>query len=114
MSMIPRAASPQAARLEPAIALGELLREHPDLPPANWSIDRDGGPLRGSLQQPYGFDALTAYADTFGGSIRPSCEFAMAGHHFRSHTLSATWREVGLEVTVIVPLGQADPGAVVA
>ena len=99
-------ASPQLA---PATALVQLLQEHQTLPEALWTVN--GAELRGHVYGPAAgcFDALRAYAETFGGSIRPRHSYELGGQTLRVQELTTCWRDVRLVVAVSVPEGMHDP-----
>ncbi|MEU8473703.1 hypothetical protein [Streptomyces hygroscopicus] len=99
--------SPQIA---PATALGQLLQEHPELPPVEWTVPRTHGVLKGALYaDDHPFEVLRAYADVLGGSIRPDTspgsEFESAGLRRRVHRLTATWRDVTVIVEATATVG---------
>ncbi|MEU9792944.1 hypothetical protein AB0E27_20340 [Streptomyces sparsogenes] len=99
--------SPQIA---PATALGQLLQEHPELPPLEWSIPRTHGVLRGVLYaDDHPFEVLRAYAEVLGGAIRPGDrpgdEFESCGLRRRMHRLTATWRDVTVVVEASATVG---------
>ncbi|WP_413102280.1 hypothetical protein [Streptomyces sp. Inha503] len=99
--------SPQIA---PATALGQLLSEHPELPPVEWTVPRTHGVLKGALfADDHPFEVLRAYADVFGGSIRPDtspgAEFESAGLVRRVHRLTTTWRDVPIVVEATATVG---------
>lgn len=98
--------SPQIA---PATALVQLLQEHPGLPEAIWTVN--GPTLRGHVYGPNAgnFDALRAYAEALGGSIRPRHSYSSCGETLRLHELTTCWRDVRLAVAVSVPEGLHDP-----
>jgi hypothetical protein len=101
-----------------ALALTQLLTEHPELAPANWQIARDGG-LVGTVAVHADSDelhaAIRAYAEVLGGTVHE--------HHFQSReagpsqsvSLLATWRDAEVSVwgTCVVPAG-AQQSAVAA
>ncbi|MFY0511840.1 hypothetical protein ACOMD4_15860 [Streptomyces anulatus] len=88
-------------QLGAATALVQLLSENPNLPAATWTIGEHA--LHGHLHEG-GFGALGRYAGVLGGSIRPVADFPLDGQAMRSHYLCATWRDVAVEVVVIVPV----------
>ncbi|CAL9501550.1 hypothetical protein [Streptomyces sp. enrichment culture] len=89
-----------------AIALVQLLMEHPTLPVAAWSIDSIIPTLHGHLHEG-GMEALAAYADVLGGSIRAGHEYPYQGQRLRSHRLSTVWRDVRVEIAVALPVASA-------
>ncbi|WP_063735576.1 hypothetical protein [Streptomyces sp. RTd22] len=102
-------ANQPSSQLTPATALVQILKEHPDLPEALWTVN--GATLNGHVYGPNvgNFDALRAYAETFGGSIRPRHSYDLDGQTLRVHELTARWRDVRLVVAVSVPEGMRDP-----
>lgn len=91
-------------QLAPAMALVELLRTHPELPPASWDIQESNKPtLHGHIHRG-DMGALRVYAEALGGSIRPVHDFELAGQAVRSHYLTTVWRDVPVELVVVVPL----------
>jgi hypothetical protein len=91
-------------QLAPAMALVELLQAHPELPAVSWDIQEGGKPvLHGHIHRG-DMDALRAYAEVLGGGIRPVQDFVLAGRPVRSHYLTTVWRDVPVELVVVVPL----------
>ncbi|MGX1483386.1 hypothetical protein RKD45_002462 [Streptomyces griseus] len=88
-------------QLGAASALVQLLAENPDLPQAAWSIDL--GTLHGHIHDG-SFVELGRYAGVLGGSIRPRHDFPLNGRVMRAHYLSSTWRDVPVEVVVVLPV----------
>lgn len=88
-------------QLGAATALVQLLSENPSLPMASWSVGEFA--LHGHLHDG-GFGALGRYAGVLGGSIRPGVDFRLDGRALRSHRLSATWRDIPVQVEVILPV----------
>ncbi|WP_228988632.1 hypothetical protein [Streptomyces sp. DH8] len=88
-------------QLGAATALVQLLSEYPTLPRATWYVD--GVALHGHLHDA-GFEELGMYAARLGGSIRPQDEFELRGEMVRSHYLRTTWRDVPVEIVVLVPV----------
>lgn len=86
-----------------AVALAQLLQEHPDLPVAGWSIGTETGSLHGHLHMPCGLGELEQYARVLGGSIRPHRDYELQGRMMRPHYLTATWRDVTVSVVVALP-----------
>ncbi|MEV6081273.1 hypothetical protein AB0L80_40195 [Streptomyces sp. NPDC052069] len=89
-------------QLGAAQALVQLLTEFPTLSPASWSLDQCSGALHGHVHDAE-FDALTAYAEVLGGSVRPGGDYWFEGQMVRPHRLHATWRDVRVEVVVVLP-----------
>ncbi|MCX4601171.1 hypothetical protein OG402_11800 [Streptomyces anulatus] len=90
-------------QLGAATALVQLLSENPHLPAATWTVGEHA--LHGHLHEG-GFGALGRYAGVLGGSIRPVADFPLDGQAMRSHYLCATWRDVAVEVVVVLPVAQ--------
>lgn len=88
-------------QLGAATALVQLLSENPALPAATWTIGEHA--LHGHLHEG-GFGALGRYAGVLGGSIRPGVDFRLDGRALRAHRLSATWRDIPVQVEVILPV----------
>lgn len=88
-------------QLGAATALVQLLSENPGLPAATWTVGEYA--LHGHLHEG-GFGALGRYAGVLGGAIRPVADFPLGGQAMRSHYLYATWRDVAVEVVVVVPV----------
>lgn len=89
-------------QLGAALALVQLLQEHPELPVASWSVGEFA--LHGHLHEG-GFGALGRYAGVLGGSIRPGRnDYPVGGRMVRSHHLHATWRDIPVEVVVVLPV----------
>lgn len=89
-------------QLGAALALVQLLTEHPQLPHASWSVTEDSSTLHGHIHQA-SFTALGQFAGVLGGSVRPGRDFPIAGEMKRPHTLYSTWRDVPVSVTVVLP-----------
>lgn len=98
--------NPQTA---PALALVQLLTEHPGLPTANWTIDAISGGLHGHLHVE-SFGALNAFVRLMGGSVRAGNKTHPAGdHEVRHHWLTATWRDVEVTVAIALPVPASLP-----
>lgn len=96
-------------QIAPAMALVQLLTEHPNLPAANWSVDAYNGSLHGHLHVE-SFGALNAYVRLMGGSVRASKRTRLAGdHEVRTHWLSTRWRDVPVEVAIALPVPASLP-----
>jgi hypothetical protein len=92
-----------STQLSAATALAQLLTEHPELPTAAWSIGSVIPDLHGSVYD--GIDSIAAYADVLGGSISAAQEtFTLRGRQVRRHVLSTVWRDVPVEVSVVLPV----------
>lgn len=103
-------ASSSQTQLSAALALSQLLQEHPELPEASWSIGSIIPDLHGSVYG--GMAPLVAYAEVLGGSVRAAQEtFTLRGQQVRRHVLSAVWRDVRVEVAVVLPVSVAQVAA---
>ncbi|WP_406143686.1 hypothetical protein [Streptomyces anulatus] len=89
-------------QLGAATALVQLLSENPQLPAATWSIGEFA--LHGHLHG--GFGALGRYAGVLGGSIRPVADYPFDGRMVRTHRLSSVWRDIPVQVDVVLPVAQ--------
>ncbi|MER6235897.1 hypothetical protein ABT185_07450 [Streptomyces clavifer] len=88
-------------QLSAATALVQLLTEYPDLPPATWSIQLET--LHGHIHDA-SFAELETYAQVIGGSIRPHGDFFLRDQMVRPHYLTTMWRDVSVEVVVVLPV----------
>ncbi|MFD9764764.1 hypothetical protein ACFWXI_14680 [[Kitasatospora] papulosa] len=88
-------------QLGAASALVQLLAENPDLPLASWSIGEFT--LHGHIHDA-SFAELETYAQVLGGSIRPHGDFVLRGETVRPHYLHSMWRDVPVEVVVVLPV----------
>lgn len=92
-----------STQLSAATALAQLLTEHPELPNASWSIGSIIPDLHGLVYG--GMEPFAAYAEVLGGSVRAAEEtFTLRGRQVRRHVLSAVWRDVPVEVAVVLPV----------
>ena len=92
-------------QLGAAMALVQLLQEHPELPRAYWHVGAGLDLLDGQLWgDSASFDTLRAYANVLGGSIRAGHDFERNGQTLRSHQLVTVWRDVAVELRVSLPL----------
>jgi hypothetical protein len=97
-------ATSSQTQLSAAIALTQLLREHPELPETGWTIGSIYGELRGHVHEG-GMAALSVYAEVLGGSIRADqTTYERQGQQVRAHRLSAVWRDVAVEIAVVLPV----------
>ncbi|WP_439947263.1 hypothetical protein [Streptomyces sp. BBFR109] len=96
-------ATSSQTQLSAALALAQLLQEHPTLPVAGWSIDSIFPVLHGHVHEE-DMAALAAFAEVLGGSIRPNHEYEYQGRKVRSHRLSAVWRDVRVEIAIVLPV----------
>jgi hypothetical protein len=96
----------KSTQLSAATALVQLLQEHPELPEAGWSIGSVIADLHGSLYG--GMESLAAYAEVLGGSVRSAMDtFEVRGQRVRRHVLKTVWRDVPVEVAVLLPAAVA-------
>ena len=87
-----------------ATALVQLLKEHPDLPEASWSIGTILPVLHGHVHEG-GMASLAAYAEVLGGSVRAGENtYMLCGQEMRGHTLHTVWRDVRVVVAVALPV----------
>lgn len=91
------------AQRAPVEALRQLIHEYGSLPRLEWSIKVDGT-LGGTHYGTHtALDVLRAYEDVLGGLIEPTeVAFRLQGWPMRMHQLTATWRDVRVEVRVPV------------
>jgi hypothetical protein len=93
-------ASSSQTQVSAALALTQLLTEHPELPPARWSIARDGL-LSGTVDVHAEYDireTLRAYAAFLGGNVHEAHYTSPDGRPSLSASLYATWRDVQINV----------------
>lgn len=99
--------NPQAS---PAVVLGQLIAEYPELPPVEWNIRINDGALHGVhylAEEP--FELLRLYAEVLGGSIRPEPTETYTSDsrgEREMHELSARWRDVRIVVRVAVTVAR--------
>jgi hypothetical protein len=98
----------QPTQLASASALVQLLTEHPTLPAAAWQVDGDRlvGTLHGETATDY--EQLYAYDRVVGGRIHGRWDFESLGRSLRSVSLRAVWRDVQVEVRLLVPAAVDD------
>lgn len=95
--------NPQAGA---ALALVQLLTEHPELPRATWYVGDESGDLHGHLHAE--FDAFTEYVHLLGGSVRAAKNTRLVdGREVRSCWLTAMWRDVPVTVAITLPVQDA-------
>lgn len=96
-------------QLGSALALAQLLTEHPELPIASWSIGPILGDLHGHLHEE-SFAPVRAYMAVLGGTIRGAKRNRRVGdHEVRTHWLSTVWRDVPVEVAFDLPVASSLP-----
>ena len=94
----------KSTQLSAATALVQLLTEHPELSEhMTWSIGRTQPTLVGYVHDG-GMRLLSECAEAMGGSIRAGHESERGGRLMRQHVLSATWRDVPVEVLLSLPV----------
>jgi hypothetical protein len=87
-----------------AVALVQLLSEHPELPQASWSIGSIYAELHGHVHDG-GMAELAAYAEVIGGSVRADENtYDLQGREMRAHRLTAVWRDVRVQIVVALPV----------
>ncbi|MFD4968876.1 hypothetical protein [Streptomyces sp. NPDC058424] len=104
------------------LALMQLLQEHPELPVARWSIERDGllsGTIAIHADATTLQEGMRAYAGVLGGHVHEQHFQSPDGGPSLSVSLYTTWRDVQVNVwgTCVVPAGakaQAPAGEQVA
>lgn len=89
-------------QLAPAMALVELLREHPELPPVGWSIGESSTLVGTLMTDGDGLSVVAAYAEVIGGSVRTS-DFDRNGDHRLTGNVRTVWRDVTVDVWVSYP-----------
>lgn len=99
-------------QLAPALALSQLLSEHPVRPLTTWSILNDR--LEGRVFGPEagGEQAVAWWADVLGAVPVPWGFYEYDGQRLREFEVSATWRDVRVVVLVAVPV-VLEPSALV-
>ncbi|GHI91689.1 hypothetical protein [Streptomyces olivaceus] len=96
----------QSTQLSAATALVELVKEHPELPVATWTIGSIIPNLAGHLYG--GVEDLAAYQEVLGGSLRAAVgTYVLRGQEVRRHVLKTVWRDVPVEVAVALPVAQS-------
>jgi lysozyme family protein len=97
-------ASSSQTQLSAAIALVQLLQEHPELSDhITWSIPRTLPTLTGYIHD-NGMRVLADCARILGGSVRAGKSYKRDDQWVRQHVLSATWRDASVEVVVSAPV----------
>ncbi|MFJ8538101.1 hypothetical protein [Streptomyces sp. NPDC093591] len=92
-----------STQISAATALVQLLKEHPELPEAGWSIGSVITELRGFVHTDT-MAALVAYQDVLGGDVHAANCYEHLGRTLRRHVLNAVWRDVPVEVVVSLPV----------
>ncbi|WP_019328865.1 hypothetical protein [Streptomyces sp. TOR3209] len=87
-----------------AVALVQLLEEHPELSRhLTWSVPRTGPGLVGIVHD----DGVRVLADCrrfLGGSVQVGREHESGGVVVRQHVLASVWRDVSVEILVSLPV----------
>ncbi|MFF1714363.1 hypothetical protein [Streptomyces sp. NPDC058268] len=91
-----------------SFAMCQLLWEHPELPPAHWTISSDqasfGRQMNGHLQEEHAtLETFQAYVQALGAEIESAPPYAVCGGVVRAHVAKALWRGVRVEVLVVLP-----------
>lgn len=87
-----------------AIALVELLGEHPDLADhITWSITRSRPTLTGFVHDG-GLRVLDECRVFLGGSISAADAYRRGDDWLTPYTLSSTWRDVPVEIQLSLPV----------
>ncbi|MFG3276178.1 hypothetical protein [Streptomyces luteogriseus] len=92
-----------STQISAATALVQLLKEHPDLPEAGWSIGSVISELRGFVHTD-SLAGLLAYQGVLGGDVHEANSYEHLGRTMRRHVLNAVWRDVPVEVVVALPV----------
>lgn len=101
----------QSTQLSAATALVQLLTEHPGLSDhMTWSISRSRPTLVGYVHDG-GMRLLSECAEAMGGSIQAGRERESGGQVVRQHVLTATWRDVPVEVLLSLPVSAGQVAA---
>lgn len=96
-------------QLGSAIALTQLLTEHPELPAATWWINDVTGTLAGHLHDE-SFTPVRAWMAVLGGTIDGAKRNRIVGdHEVRTHWLRAVWRDVPVQITFTLPVASSLP-----
>ena len=93
-------ATSSQTQLSAAIALTQLLQEHPELDACRWSVERDGL-LSGTVDVHAVYDireTVQAYAAVLGGTVHEQPFTSPDGQQSLSAQLYATWRDVKVNV----------------
>lgn len=94
-----KAINPQLA---PMVALSELLREFPELPPMDWSVSPSGY-LHGSWSSDESARPLIdAFAEVLGG-VPSDYSYSRNGDHRQGFALRTVWRDVEFDLFVSGP-----------
>ncbi|WP_329424057.1 hypothetical protein [Streptomyces sp. NBC_01268] len=96
----------RTVQLGAAMALVELLKEHPELAAAGWSLDAVTGSLNGFVHEE-SVTALEAYAEVLGAEVTPGLSYVFDGRTVSPYRLSTVWRDVPVSMAVTVPVVEA-------
>lgn len=87
-----------------ATALVHLLTEHPELSESiSWTIGRTRPSLFGFAHDG-GMEVLAHCASIVGGSIEADGQYKHNGHAVQQMALRSVWRDVPVEVSVVLPV----------
>ncbi|MER5706029.1 hypothetical protein [Streptomyces sp. NPDC002122] len=95
----------RSPQLGAALALAQLLQEHPELEVASWSVDPMLGSLSGFLFEE-SVSAVEAYAEVLGGEVQQGLPYVFEERTVYPYRLSVVWRDVRVSVTTTVPLAK--------
>jgi len=95
----------RSPQLGAALALTQLLQEHPELSAAGWTVDPLSGSLSGFLYEESS-QALEAYAEVLGGEVTQGLPYPFEERTVYPYRLSTTWRDVRVSVSATVPLAK--------
>lgn len=93
----------RSPQLGAALALTELLKEHPELAAADWSISSLTCSLHGFLSDEPA-TALEAYAEVLGAKVTEGVPYVFDGRTVYPFRLSTVWRDINVSMAVSVPL----------
>lgn len=97
-------ATSSQTQLSAAIALTQLLQEHPELSKyVSWSIGRVHAELTGCVHEG-GLAVLNDCAGIVGGEVTVSDPYERGGRLMRQHVLTSEWRDVLVVVLVSLPV----------
>lgn len=93
----------RSPQLGAALALVDLLKEHPELAVASWSIDSVTGSLHGFVHEESS-GAVERYAEVLGTEVVQGLPYVFDGRTVYPYRLSTTWRDVRVSVSATVPV----------
>lgn len=97
----------RSPQLGAALALVQLLQEHPELSAAGWSIDSLTGSLHGFVHEESS-EALVAYAEVLGTTVKQGMPYVFEERTVYPFRLSTVWRDVYVSMAATVPLAALD------